>query len=113
MKLSKDPCRVVGVRAGEVTIVLFNPDQPHVEAKFILLRSDGTHSGQYSKASSWGEKATQAFEQFITALEEDVVGELFDTGKTEPQEVVGDTSEPPQDVPSVPTLGDKKGVHQI
>lgn len=110
MKLSQQKCLVVGVRAGEVAISLLNPEQPKVEAYFVLLREDGTNSGKYTKAGGWTEKAAKAFQDFIEALEEDVLRELFESSGDAPQAVVGDTSEPPQDVP---TLGDKKGVPQI
>lgn len=110
MKLSTDPCQVVGVRAGEIEINLLNPDRPVVQTKFVLIREDGTHAGQYSKAAAWSDKAVKAFEEFIDALEEDVLRELFQVQDDPPQSVVGGESQTPQDVP---TLGDKKGVPQI
>jgi predicted dinucleotide-binding enzyme len=110
MKLSTDPCQIVGVRAGEIEINLLNPEQPTVNTKFVLLREDGTHAGQYSKSAAWSDKAVKAFQEFISAMEDDVIRELFVSSEETPQVVVGDQSPAPQDVP---TLGDKKGVPQI
>lgn len=111
MKLSKGKCQITGVRAGEISINLLNPMQPVVNSNFILLREDGTHAGQYTKAGGWSDAATQAFEAFIEKLEENILSEIFEeTIGAQPQQVGSDVQEATQDVA---TLGDGKGVPQV
>lgn len=111
MKLSKGKCQITGVRVGEININLLNPMQPVVDSHFILLREDGTHAGQYTKAAGWSDASTKAFEDFIEKLEENILLEIFEESSgDQPQPVGSDVQEATQDVA---TLGDGKGVPQV
>lgn len=114
MIFSKSPCKIIGLRVGEVAINLINPDQAQVAVKFLLMREDGTHAGLYSKSDSWGDEATQAFEDFMTAMEKDVLNEVFEESTEEaPQDGGGKMSLPTQDVPTLGDGGIKKTIPQI
>lgn len=103
MKLSKKPCRVVGVRLGEASITLLNLSQPGVSAKFVLLGDGGQNSGSYTK-TSWSKEVWEAFEKFVEAVETDALKDLFDDDQTQA------VTEQPTNLsfPTVPQLGGTK-----
>ena len=81
MILTKADSKIVGVRAGEIDIDLIT--SPGMTVKFILLRDpgdeklDGMNAGKYTRNGPWSEKVRSALEAFLTALEEEVLPELF------------------------------------
>jgi len=104
MKLSRKPCRIVGVRAGEVSANLLAPAAASVSAKFFLLGEDGQSYGSHTKERGWSEKTVEAFRNFIESMESDVVLAMFDDDSE------STVTSPPSGLsfPSVPTLGGTK-----
>lgn len=104
MKLSRKPCRIVGVRVGEVAANLLAPSAGSVSAKFFLLGQDGQNLGSYTVDRGWGEKTIEAFHKFIETMEADALAVLFD------DESEGSVTAEPTGLtfPSVPTLGGPK-----
>lgn len=105
MKLSRKPCRIIGVRAGEITANLLSPSASTLSAKFVLLGEDGQGYGSYTKdRGPWSDKTLEAFRNFIDALESEALMALFDdtaeSAATEPPTALS--------FPSVPTLGGPK-----
>ncbi len=104
MKLSNKPCRIIGVRVGEVTANLLSPTASTLSAKFVLLGPDGQNNGSFTKEASWGEKTVEAFKNFIDMMEADVLMTLFDDqAESEATDQPSGLSFPP-----VPTLGGRK-----
>jgi len=125
MRLTGSPSKIVGVRVGEVELNLVVA--PSLMVKYVLLRNpedsklDGVNAGKYTKAGPWSEKVREALDTFISALEEDVLPELFDI----PGDKRGTELDPPtsrlddaakkqaDDHLSFPTLGGSKTTPQI
>lgn len=113
MKLTKSPCKIIGLSVGEVSANLLNPDSGKLEVKFVLLRdpeiADGLNAGQYTKNREWSEKTKEAFWYFMECAEEDALKEVFDV-KGDSSELIEDSSEKDGlSFPEVPTLGDSNG----
>ncbi len=106
MKLSRKPCRILGVRVGEVAANLLAPSAVSVSAKFFLIGPEGEGLGSYTIDRGWGPKTVEAFQNLVEAMELDALVRLFD------DEAEVATAQPtslsfPQ-VPTVPTLGGSK-----
>ncbi len=125
MILTKADSKIVGVRVGEVDIDAIT--SPGMTVSFVLLRDpndkelDGINAGKYTRNGPWSEKVRDALEAFITALEEEVLPELFVIpGDKRGAEVASPTPESgskdgtDEEPLSFPTLGgDKKTTPQI
>ena len=104
MKLSRKPCRIVGVRVGEATLNLLSPYDTSITAKFVLLgdpgRGEQLNSGSFTK-SQWSNETLVALGKLIECMEQDALVDLFDPD--------GETSTKTEPVglsfPPVPTLG--------
>lgn len=104
MKLSTKPCRIVGVRVGEVAFSLLNPASGKISAKFALIGEDGSSFGAFTKEGGWSEEVVKALTGLVDALEGAALEALFDDqGQHEA------THEPSElKFPMVPTLGGPK-----
>jgi hypothetical protein len=120
VKLTKSPCRIVGVRVGEINADLLSATR--LSVRFVLLRdpesSDGLNAGQYSKDRDFSPRTIEAFEKFVECLEEDALVELFqvedhrlDEMDSTPEQREEKESE--KDSLIFPTLGGGKGTPQV
>ncbi len=50
-------------------------------AKFALVTKDGDTSGYIEVKRDWSEKTLESFRAFVTQLEEDALGIIFEVGK--------------------------------
>lgn len=125
MKLVKSPCKIVGVRVGEIAADLIT--SKGLRVKYVLLRNpkddlDGINAGQYTKEREFSDKTMEALEHFVSCLEDDVLPELFEVARKDlPDElkVKKTTTEEKDDedrldFPRIPTLGnDGKPTPQV
>lgn len=103
MKLSHKPCRITGLRVGEVTANLLALESSTLSIKFVLLGQNAQNFGALTKVT-WSERTLAAFRDFIDAAEEDALEALFDddSGQTV-------TEEPSHlSFPPIPVLGGPK-----
>jgi hypothetical protein len=109
MKLSRKPCKIVGLRLGELTLNLLAA--PIISGKFVLVRepSEGNtnvNAGSYSK-NNWSEQTIEALQKFIDSAEQDALVDLFDDAGQEGDDE--ESSEPAGlSFPAVPVLGGPK-----
>lgn len=99
MKLSRSPCRIVGIQAGEVSLKVLGPSLS-LYAKFALLVEGGETSGFFEKTSAWSDRTQERLQAFLESLEEDALSHVFQQGSEGEIQITTpgqeDDPEPPQ-----------------
>lgn len=97
----RGPCRIDGVRLGELRLDNTSSEYRKLEAHFILEREDGAGVGKYTKIR-WSIEVAQALEALVRVLEAEAAGELFDEP---PAETIEEPESQELEFPTVPTIG--------
>lgn len=109
MKLVRWPCKIVGLRVGEIKVDLLR-GPILLSANYVLLRdpekNDGANAGRYDKNRDWSERASKALEAFIEVLEEEALPEIFEVEGDDRLRTLDDATKENEEKPlSFPTLG--------
>ena len=79
---STGKCKVDGISIGEISIDLFKPSTT-ISAKYALCNMDsGARFGAGNRNSGWSEATVKKLDEFIAALEVDILQDVFEGGNS-------------------------------
>lgn len=96
MTKAEGSCKINGIEVGEVSLSMFGPS-PLLAVKYALTDiTSGTRLGAGNKNTNWNEKVMNKLREFLSAVEEDICSDVFETGATTSSSSV---EEVPQQLP--------------
>lgn len=120
MRMTRAKSKIEGLQCTAIKVDLLN--KKTLEAAAMLLRDpekhEGVNAGRYNKDRDWSPNVVEKLDALITAMEEDILVELFDVEDNRLTEVDETPEEnakkkDAEDSMSFPTLGGGGGTPQV